>query len=258
VTDLQHTPRETFQGRAIVVTGASSGLGRACAIELASRGARLVLVGRNVAELNVTRAAAAGDGHEIVPLDLNEVETIAAHLTPALARIGRVYGLCNAAGVVETRPLSASTPELVARVMRVNVMAALEVARVVTNRLFMDSEGGSLVFFSSVYGAVGAPGQTAYAASKGAIAAAVRCLAIELAKRRIRVNSISPGLVHTPMADRALGRLSPEQIAAITARHPLGVGTVADIAGAAAFLLAPDTRWISGTDLPVDGAYLAQ
>jgi NAD(P)-dependent dehydrogenase (short-subunit alcohol dehydrogenase family) len=122
----------------------------------------------------------------------------------------------------------------------------------------MDPEGGSVVFLSSVYALAGVPGQIAYSASKGAVAALVRSMAIELARRRIRVNSISPGLVLTAMTGAALEALAPEQISTIEQKHPLGPGTPTDVARAALFLLAPSTRWITGVDLPVDGGYCAQ
>ena len=119
-------------------------------------------------------------------------------------------------------------------------------------------EGGSLLFISSVYGRVGVAGQIGYAATKGAIAAAVRALAIELARRNIRVNSLSPGLVMTPMTEAAFSVLSSEQIERIRAAHPLGIGQPEDVARAAAFMLSPAARWITGADVPVDGGYTAQ
>jgi NAD(P)-dependent dehydrogenase (short-subunit alcohol dehydrogenase family) len=83
-------------------------------------------------------------------------------------------------------------------------------------------------------------------------------MAIELARRRIRVNTLSPGLVHTPMTDAAFSLLSPEQVRAIEDAHPLGTGSPDDVARAAAFLLAPQSTWITGTDLVIDGGYTAR
>jgi NAD(P)-dependent dehydrogenase (short-subunit alcohol dehydrogenase family) len=247
-----------FGGRCVVVTGASSGLGRACAKELSVHGARVMLVGRDEKTLEAARAELTGDGHDILVLDLNELNGIAPAVALAVARVGRVHGLCHAAGVVQTSPLAATTPEVVRQMMTVNLMAGLELARALVRRDVMTPDGGSVVFVSSVYGLVGMPGQTAYSASKGAVAAAVRSMALELARRRIRVNAISPGLVMTPMADSALASLTPEQVAALEQRHPLGLGAPEDVARAAVFLLAPATTWITGVDLPVDGGYRAQ
>ena len=122
----------------------------------------------------------------------------------------------------------------------------------------MSPEGGSLLFISSIYGLVGMPGQIAYSATKGALVAAARAMAIELARRRIRVNTLSPGLVETRMTESALDKLSSEHVEKLKALHPLGVGEPVDVARAAIFLLAPASRWITGVDLPVDGGFIAQ
>jgi NAD(P)-dependent dehydrogenase (short-subunit alcohol dehydrogenase family) len=247
-----------FGGRWVVVTGASSGLGRACAQELSAHGARVLLIGRDPTTLAAARDTLTGEGHETLVLDLQNVDAIAPEVGRIAAALGRVYGLCHAAGMVETAPLAAMTPDSVRRVMSVNMLSGLELARALARRNVMEPEGGSLVFVSSIYGLVGAAGQTAYGASKGALTAAVRSLAVELARRRIRVNAISPGLVMTPMTEAALAALSREQVAAIEQKHPLGLGTPADVARAAVFLLAPATNWITGIDLIVDGGYCAQ
>jgi NAD(P)-dependent dehydrogenase (short-subunit alcohol dehydrogenase family) len=251
-------PTLDFDGRWVVVTGASSGLGRACAKALSRHRARVLLVGRAAATLAAARETLAGDGHEVLVLDLEDLDRIGGVVKGVSQRLGPFYGLCHAAGVVETKPLSATTPDVVRRMMKVNVLAGLELARAVARRDVMEPEGGSLLFLSSVYGRVGVPGETGYSASKGAIAAAARAMAMELARRRVRVNTISPGLVRTPMTDAALAAVSPEHVLAIEQKHPLGLGTPEDVAMAAVFLLAPSARWITGIDLPVDGGYSAQ
>jgi NAD(P)-dependent dehydrogenase (short-subunit alcohol dehydrogenase family) len=247
-----------FGGRAVVVTGASSGIGRACALELASQGARVVMVGREQATLAQTAAVLEGDGHHTLIIDLDEIGSIAPAVRRAVETVGPLYGLCHAAGVVATKPLSVTTPESLRALFNINLMAALELARVVSRRDVMIAEGGSLVFVSSVYANRGVAGETAYSATKGALASAARSMAVELARRRVRVNSIAPGLVKTPMTDAALEELSPGQIEAIERRHLLGIGTPADVAKAAVFLLSPEARWITGVDLTVDGGYSAQ
>jgi NAD(P)-dependent dehydrogenase (short-subunit alcohol dehydrogenase family) len=247
-----------FGGKCVVITGASSGLGRASAVELSRHGARLVLVGRNGAALDETRGSLDGDRHEVLALDLCDLSAIGPAIARVAKQVGRIYGLCHAAGIVVTSPLRTSTVDVVQSMMTVNVHAGLELARHVTRRDVMESEAGSLLFLSSIYGKVGAAGETGYSATKGAIAAAVRAMAIELARRRIRVNSLSPGLVKTPMTDHALGALTSEQVSALEQKHPLGPGSPIDVARAVVFLLAPATTWITGTDLAVDGGYSAQ
>jgi len=139
-----------------------------------------------------------------------------------------------------------------------NVVAAVELTRAVARRDVMTPDGGSVLFVSSVYGHVGMPGQIGYCGTKGALAAIARAMAIELARRNVRVNCISPGLVFTQMTDRALGVLSPEHVERLKAAHPLGAGKPEDVARAAAFMLAPGSRWITGADLVVDGGFTAQ
>ena len=247
-----------FANRWVVVTGASSGLGRAVAIELARHGARVILIGRDSERLAETAKALIDADHRILQLDLAEHEAIAPQIVRIQQETGPIYGMCHAAGVVETRPLNANKVEVVQRQLDINLIAGLELARAVCRRDVMTPEGGSLVFISSVYGTVGMPGQIGYCASKGAVVAAVRAMAIELARRHVRVNSLSPGLVFTGMTEQALGLLSAEHVERLKAAYPLGPGQPEDVARAAVFLLAPGTRWITGADLAVDGGFTAQ
>ena len=114
-----------------------------------------------------------------------------------------------------------------------------------------------MVFLSSIAAHVGVVGRVGYSASKGGIAAAARSMAVELARRNIRVNCVSSGLVKTPMTDKAFAQLTKEQITAIKNAHPLGIGKPEDVARAVAFLLAPQNTWITGADLIIDGGYTA-
>lgn len=247
-----------FGGRWVLVTGASSGLGRAIAHELSAQGAGVALCGRDEARLAETAAALGGRAHRMLPLDLTQT----AELVPAVQRlrseIGPIYGLCHAAGVVQTRPLASTGADVVRAQLDVNLVAGLELARAVCRRDVMSPDGGSLLFISSVYGHAGMAGQVGYCATKGAVIAAVRALAVELARRNIRANSLSPGLVMTAMTEQSLGQLSAAHVDQLRAAHPLGPGEPADVARAAAFLLSPLSRWITGADLAVDGGYTAQ
>ena len=122
----------------------------------------------------------------------------------------------------------------------------------------MEPEGGAVLFISSIHAIVGRPGQIAYSGSKGAVTAAARAMAIELARRKIRVNVLSPGMVWTEMAEKALSHLTESQVQALKDSHPLGFGSPEDVARAAAFLLSPQNRWITATDFVVDGGCSAQ
>jgi NAD(P)-dependent dehydrogenase (short-subunit alcohol dehydrogenase family) len=249
---------DSFGGRWILVTGASSGLGQAIAVALSRAGANVVLLGRDEVRLETTVRQLEGRPHRTALVDLAQVGSISEVVSGIARECGPLYGMCHAAGLVQTRPLAVTTAESVRTLMDVNFVAGLELARSICRRDAMLPEGGSLLFISSVYGRVGVAGQIGYAATKGAIAAAVRALAIELARRNIRVNSLSPGLVMTPMTEAAFSVLSSEQIERIRAAHPLGIGQPEDVARVAAFMLSPAARWITGVDVPVDGGYTAQ
>jgi NAD(P)-dependent dehydrogenase (short-subunit alcohol dehydrogenase family) len=247
-----------FSGKTIVVTGASSGIGRAISIELSRHGAQLVLIGRNQGQLEKTARKFGSDGCIILPIDLSNHAEILPKLRQLGSKKSRIYGLCHCAGMVETRPLSSFKIEGLKKMIDVNFVSGMELARAVCRRDVLEETGGSILFLSSIYSRVGIPGQIGYAGSKGAISSAARAMAIELARRRIRVNTLSPGFVKTPMTDAAMTKLSPEQIKKIEESHPLGTGEPQDVARAAAFLLAPQNKWITGTDLVIDGGYTAQ
>jgi NAD(P)-dependent dehydrogenase (short-subunit alcohol dehydrogenase family) len=248
-----------FADRWVLVTGASSGIGRAIAVELSAAGARVALLGRNAAALHET-ASLCGPAAvtEIVIQDLAQIDAIADSVAGVARKLGRIYGLCHCAGASLTLPLAATRPDRARALMDVNFHAGLELVRAVTRRDVMTEAGGSLLWMSSAYAHVGAPAQSAYSATKAAIIGASRSLALELAPRAIRVNSLSPGMVRTPMTDSAVTRMSEEQWARIAALHPLGIGKPEDVAHAAVFLLDPRNTWITGADLRIDGGYTIQ
>lgn len=247
-----------FAGRWVLVSGASSGIGQAIAIELSAHGCGVIVCGRDALRLEQTAAALGGAPHRSLVLDLAQHEAIVPAVQRMRAEVGPIYGLCHAAGIVETRPLASNTVDVVRAQLDINLIAGLELARAVCRRDVLTAEGGSLLFISSIYGHVGMPGQIGYCATKGAVASAVRAMAVELARRKVRANCISPGLVFTQMTHRSLEMLSADHVERLKAAHPLGPGTPQDVARAAVFLLAPASRWITGADLAVDGGFTAQ
>lgn len=249
----------SFEDRWVIVSGASSGIGRAITVQLVALGARVVLMGRNTDRLKETAQLAGPTERTLIcALDLADLQGIAPAVKSLVGKTGRIYGLCHSAGQSQTLPLAATRPDRMRSLMEVNFQAGLELSRALTERAVLAEQGGSILWVSSVYAHVGAPGQIAYCATKGAISAAVRAMALELAPRRVRVNSVSPGLVKTSMTSSSGSRMTEEQWARIEALHPLGTGDVQDVARAAGYLLDPLNSWVTGADLVIDGGYSLQ
>jgi 3-oxoacyl-[acyl-carrier protein] reductase len=244
-------------GRSILVTGATSGIGRETAILLSRLGARLALVARDRGRLDGVAEGLEGSGHLVEPIDLSDTETIAARVKEIGKRAGGLHGLVHAAGVHSMQPLRTLEPADLDLVMRVNVSSAVQLARGFRHKETVAAPAG-VVFLASVVAQVGQPMVSAYAASKGAIVALTKSLALELAREGIRVNCVAPSLVRTAMTEKILRDLDGPQIASIESMHPLGIGEPRDVANAIAFLLADTGRWITGTTLAVDGGYTAQ
>lgn len=247
-----------FQGRRVVVTGATSGIGEAVVEELLACGARPIVVGRNRDKLDRLMTRLGLPSGSALELDLGNLPEIAPAALALAEKTGRIYGFCHAAGLVETRPFSSVSVESLRKMLDVNLLSGLEMARALCRRDVMETDGGSVLFISSIYALIGMPGEIGYSASKGALIAAARTMAVELARRGIRVNTISPGFVRTAMTEQAFKRLSDEHRARIVEAHPLGPGRPGDVARAVAFLLAPQNTWITGANLVIDGGYTAR
>lgn len=242
-----------FENKWIIVTGASSGIGRGIARALASCNANLILVGRNEGTLAETAENIPAEKVKLLVADLSITESIIPAVKDLIAEVGCIYGFCHSAGIIDIRPIKVMTPASMLQQFDVNLVAGTEIVRALSKKGAME-EQGSIVFISSISAHIGAAGHTAYCATKGAVSAAVRAMAVELAEKNIRVNSVSPGFVRTPMTDKH-SKLTATQMDAIVADHPLGVGTVEDVARAVIFLLYPENKWITGADMLVDGGY---
>jgi NAD(P)-dependent dehydrogenase (short-subunit alcohol dehydrogenase family) len=245
-----------FTGRTVLVTGASSGIGRDTALLLSQLGARLILVGRNEERLAETMRSLDGDGHKAESFDLSSTDDISHWLKTMSGSSGPLHGLVHSAGMHKLRPLRVLSSQAVDEVMRINVGAAIGLAKGFCQK-GVSAPGGSIVLLSSVAALTGQAGLAAYAASKGAVVALTRTLAVELASQDIRVNCVAPGLVTTEMGRGLLTALTPGQCDALKAEHLLGFGSPRDVSNAIVFLLAETARWITGTVLVVDGGYTA-
>ena len=240
----------------ILITGASSGIGMEIAITASKLGARVSLVGRKKETLENVLSKLEGNGHYLYEFDITNFSEL-DHLVSSVVEIsGLIDGFVHSAGIEMTRPLKMLKINHYKDVFDVNTISALEMTRIVTKNGNISNEA-SIIFISSIVGLLGQAGKTAYSASKGALIAASKCLALELASKGIRVNTILPALVETEMSSKILESMSEESKINILKMHPLGFGKPIDVANSAAFLLSPASKWITGVEFKIDGGYSA-
>lgn len=245
---------DSLAGRRIVVAGASSGLGRAAAITLAGAGAQLILLGRN--EDRLRDVAETAGGHEWRAVDLAD-DNAADTIVREIAANAPIDGIFHSAGTSLVAPMRMTKTAQIDDLFGAAVYGALGIARAASRRGVM-RDGGSIVFMSSVSSLRGRRGMVAYSSAKAATSGLVRALAIELAERGIRVNSIAAGAIETEMHHDFANTVSKEMVANYRSLHPLGFGRADDVAQAVMFLVSDASRWITGVDLSVDGGYAAK
>lgn len=240
----------------ILITGASSGIGRATAQLCAEAGAQVFLLARNQARLEKTMQALPGNGHQLASLDITDSLALQEVLAFRQKEWGGFDGLVHAAGITQTKPFKYLKEEDLEELFSLNVKAPLNLTRFCLKKT--PKTGMSVVFISSVMASVGEVAKTGYSASKGALLAAARSMALEMAPKKVRVNCISPGVVNTPMTENATYRQNEQAYQAIMEKHPLGLGEPEDVAQAVLYLLSPASRWVTGTNLVIDGGYTAR
>ena len=247
----------SLNGKKIVVTGASSGIGRQCAIDCSRMGATMVLVARNEERLKDTLSSLTDAGHSYVMADLSDSQNVCEAAKQINETIGKVDGIVNCAGISTTLPFKLVSREKLEEFMAANVYSAIEISRELSKVKFMNS-GGSIIFMASIMGCVGDVGKTIYSMTKGALIAASRSLACELAKRQIRVNCISPGAILTPINENLPHMADPEKRSLLEDKHLLGLGLKSDIANGVIYLMSDASRWITGQNIVIDGGYTAR
>lgn len=247
---LPQTPNQRLEGQRALITGASQGIGLAAACALAQAGAAVTLVARSESTLNDVVSALQSAGHDAqaLALDVNDQAAIERHLVDQAFDI-----LVNNAGTNRPKPLGDVTADDYAAVMDLNVRASYFLTQTVVANM---PAGASVINISSQMGHVGAVNRSLYCASKSAVEGMTRALAVELGPRGIRVNSVCPTFIETPMTRPYFAE--PGFRESVIAKIPLGrLGQIEDIMGPVVFLASPAAGLVTGSALMVDGGWTA-
>jgi len=249
----------SLKGRNIIITGASSGIGRECAVLCTMMGARVILIGRREDNLKEVLSQLHGTENLFYVQDITRYDKLETMVADAFTKNGPVDGFIHCAGIELTMPLTAMSHKHYEKLFSTNVIAGFELARIISKKKYVSMTGASFIFISSVMGMVGDVALTAYCSSKGALLAGSRAMALELAAKKIRVNCISPAYIEdTEMTEKMFSEMSGENINIILAKHPLGFGRREDVANGCIYLLSEASRWVTGTNLIIDGGYSAK
>lgn len=240
----------TLKDKNILVTGASSGIGRQIAITASELGAKLTIVGRNTEKLDETLSLLTGNDHKIQIVDLSDSANLASLISESLPYDGVVFN----AGVVEYLPVKFLNESKINAVFATNFDSNVVLSqKLIKSKLL--KKGGSLVFVSSISSKLGVPGTAMYTASKAALSAFSKVLASELASQGIRSNSVSPGIIKTAMTEQASDVVSDEELKKAESEYPLGYGEPSDVAALIMYLLSDLSKWMTGSDLVIDGGF---
>lgn len=240
----------TLAGKTIFITGASSGIGRATAIECSKMGATVVATGRNENRLENTYNQLIGENHLMISSDLYDE----ASIETLLMQLPVVDGIVHSAGLTNNVPFQFATRENLDEVLNINFYAPAEIIRKALKAKKI-AKGGSIVFISSISGVFcSAVASSIYSASKGAVNGLVKGMALDLGSKSIRVNCVNPGMIQTNLF--ASGTITEEQLADDLKKYPLKrYGQPEEVAYAVIYLLSDASKWITGSNLVIDGGY---
>ena len=238
----------SLEGKTILITGASSGIGRVAAIECSKMGAKLIITARNAERLQETLSQLEGDGHQMLLCDLSDSNAI----NELVDSMPEINALVNNAGYTKLLPINFINRDDFQSILDVNTVAPIMLLQRLLKKKKL-AKNSSVVFTSSMAGlGVSSVANGMYTASKGALSAFIRCAALELAHKGIRVNAVCPAMVNTNIMDS--GSVSEEQLKEDMKKYPLGrYGEPNDVAYAMIYLLSDASSWVTGTNMVIDG-----
>ena len=240
----------SLEGKTILITGASSGIGKAVAQECAAAGATCIITARNEERLSATLSSLDGEGHQFLLADLSQTESIEA----IVEQLPKLDGVVSCAGIVETKMLKFTEEEDLLRLFNTNAFSSIRLIRTLVQQKKLKKEA-SIVIISSISGVrCGYLGGSIYGATKGALEGFTKATALELAPQKIRVNTITPGMVETSLLKAS--EIDSELLEADKQKYPLKrYGNPEEVGYSAVYLLSDATKWMTGTSLLIDGGY---
>ena len=238
-----------------LVTGATSGIGKGVVLSLLSQGAKVIAIGRDSKKLASLKSEAINKNNLILEeKDLSNCDGLDKWILNIVKKYGKVKGLVLSAGIQQITPISSPlSVEKSKELFEINYFSNIQLAKGFCDRRANIGKGSSVVFLSSIASIKGNMGIVGYAASKGAINSAVKSLALEVAKLGIRVNVVLPGFVKTEMILRWKEVYNKKYMEKMNNEYPLGIGKVDDVTGPILFLLSDESKWITGSEIIVDG-----
>lgn len=241
----------SLEGKNILVTGASSGIGRGICIDCSKMGAKVHLTARNEERLNETLSQMEGHGHSIYKVDLCNTDGI----NELIDNLPVMDGVVLCAGIIKTMPVKKINEEAMIEIFNANIMGNI----ILCSRFLKKKKlkhGGAVVFISSVSTFNVKVGNSLYSATKGAVNSFAKAMALEVSKQEMRVNCIQPGFVPSSILENH--GLGEDALQWYRDRHPLGFGTPSDIANGCIYLLSDASRWVTGSVFTIDGGYTLQ
>jgi len=245
-----------LQNKNILITGASSGIGKECAFRCYKEGAKVHLLGRNERSLKEIYAQLNDNNNSISVLDLQDFERYQNIIESIVTKHGKIDGFIHSAGYQITLPISAMNYQMYLDIFSVNTISAFEFIRLLSKRNYSNLSGMSIVLIASIMSIIANPALTAYCATKAALVGGAKALALELANKGMRINCISPGtLGDTAMTENLKKQISEEEFHRIEQEYPMGLGSIKDISSLCLFLLSDESKWITGQNIIIDGGY---